>query len=62
MELEDGRVSAGILEWVIRGLRSPRGKRELAQRLHGLEFVGFQWGAPMCNTGSGVGRLLRGVR
>ena len=61
-ELEDGCVRAETLEWIVRGLRSPRGKRELAQRHNGLEFVGPQWGAPMYKTRSGVGRLLRGVR
>ena len=61
-ELEEGCVRAETLEWIVRGLRSPRGKRELAQRHDGLEFVGPQWGAPMYKTRSGVGRLLRGVR
>ena len=60
-ELEDGCVRAETLEWIVRGLRSPRGKRELAQRHDGLEFVGPQCGAPMYKTRSGVGRLLRGV-
>ena len=61
-ELEDGFVRAETTEWIIRGLRSPRGRRELAQRHDGLEFVGPRWGAPMYKTRSGVGRLLRGVR
>lgn len=60
-ELDTGCVSAETMEWVIRGLRSTRGKRELAERHDGLEFVGPQWGAPMYKTSNGVGRLLRGV-
>ena len=61
-EPEDGCVRAGTLEWIVRRLRSPRGKRELAQRHDGLEFVGPQWGAPMYKNRNGVGHLLRGVR
>ena len=61
-ELKDGCVRAETLEWIVRGLRSSRGKRELAQRHDGLEFVGPQWGAPMYKNRNGVGRLLRGVR
>ena len=60
-EVKSGRVCAETMEWVIRGLRSLRGKKDLKQRHGGLVFVGPQWGAPLYKTGNGVGRLLRGV-
>eukprot|EP00904_Undaria_pinnatifida_P011961 jgi/Undpi1/7896/HiC_scaffold_24.g10368.m1 len=61
MELEKGCMQAETLEWIIRGLRSPRGKREMAQRLHGLEFVGPQWGVPKHKTSKGLRHLLKGI-
>ena len=61
MEVNSGCVSAETMEWVIRGLRSLRGKKDLKQRHGGLVFVGPRWGAPLYKTGNGVGRLLRGV-
>ena len=61
MELEKGCMQAETLKWIIRGLRSPRGKRKMAQRLHGLEFAGPQWGVPKYKTGKGLRHLLKGV-
>eukprot|EP00904_Undaria_pinnatifida_P011974 jgi/Undpi1/7907/HiC_scaffold_24.g10379.m1 len=61
MELEKGCMQAETLKWIIRGLRSPRGKREMAQRLHGLEFAGPQWGVPKYKTGKGLRHLLKGI-
>ena len=58
-EVKSGCMRGETMEWVVRGLRSARAKKELRQR--GLVFVGPQWGTPLYRTGNGVGRLLRGV-
>ena len=39
-EVKSGRVSAETMEWVIRGARFLRGKKDLKQRHGGLVFVG----------------------
>eukprot|EP00904_Undaria_pinnatifida_P011975 jgi/Undpi1/7908/HiC_scaffold_24.g10380.m1 len=61
MELEKGCMHAETLEWIIRGLTSPMSKREMAQRLHGLEFVGPQWDVPKYKTDKELRHLLKGV-
>ena len=60
-ELESGCISGESMEWMVRGLRTVRGKRELKQRHGGLVFVGPRWGAPVYKTRKGIRRLLHGV-
>ncbi len=60
-ELESGCMCGENMEWVVRGLRTLKAKRELKQRHGGLVFRGPRYGAPLYKTGNGVRRLLRGV-
>ena len=61
MELEKGCMHAETVEWIIRGLRSPMSKREMVQRLHGLEFVGPQWDVPKYKADKDLRHILKGV-
>lgn len=59
--IDNGCTDGETMEWLIKGFRSPRAKRELAQRHAGLEFSGPKWGTPMYRTAKGMARLLQGV-
>ena len=60
-KLESGCICGEDMEWIVRGMKTLKAKRELKQRHGGLVFAGPQYGAPLYKTGNGIRRLLRGV-
>eukprot|EP00904_Undaria_pinnatifida_P005156 jgi/Undpi1/1770/HiC_scaffold_12.g05157.m1 len=60
-KLESGCICGEDMEWIVRGMKTLKAKRELKQRHGGLVFAGPQYGTPLYKTGNGIRRLLRGV-
>eukprot|EP00904_Undaria_pinnatifida_P005153 jgi/Undpi1/1768/HiC_scaffold_12.g05155.m1 len=60
-KMESGCICGEDMEWIVRGMKTLKAKRELKQRHGGLVFAGPQYGAPLYKTGNGIRRLLRGV-
>ena len=54
-----GEATSGMMESIIRGMKSAHGKRNLARDNGGAQFVGPTTRTPAYKTGKGVRRLLR---